>query len=138
MDDEQVIANPPANLPYLVGQQMIHDEGWRPTPPPPPESETFKLNPAKSGTDYDTCPNPDCSTETEITHRIGTGSSMYTCSCCHTSWAREDKRQHERNEEKGLGAYSKALRTQDAATNRTVFTPTRRYSANYEKVFGHK
>lgn len=123
-------------MPNRVKDYLIHDEGWKPDPVGD-SWDDWKLNPAKSGEDYDDCPNPSCgSRDVEPLYRIGLDSRTFSCPCCRTTWNREGKEASAHNEDIGLGDHPRG--TQAATTHRVTFTPTKRYSANYEKVFGHK
>lgn len=135
MDDEILVPNP---NPAAIKDALIHDAGWKPDPIPDPETD-WKLNPAKEGLDYDDCPRPECGNrDVDPLYRIGNTSTTFQCSCCGVAWNRESAEGHERNVNAGKGAFSKGRQMQSAAANRTVFTPSRLYTSNYERVFGHK
>ena len=138
---------PSAPISAAAADYAIHDLGLRHTPTTFEKGEKdWSLNPAKEGTDYDDCPNPSCGQrDVPLAYKSGGKTirygeehrdwSMFTCPCCRTTWDRTTKQGQARNETRNV--HTRRL-TGAAATGRFVSVPSRRFSANYERAFGHR
>jgi|SRR5689334_16200106 len=134
MADDLVLPAPSPAALQEIAQRSVPTEVPRQIDP----KDDWKLNPNKSGEDYDDCPRPTCGTrDVEPLYRKGEEVTVFCCPDCRATWKRDGEAAYEQNVAKGLGAFSEGKRTQAAAANRTYSMPSRRFRDQYERIFGH-
>lgn len=98
----------------------------------------WKVRTASDGSGSDCCPN--CGTNVEAAHTLGEPEHPYGWLYSHGQEDGGCGAQWNRTTSIGMkraDTYNPKWPTSDVAVGRVISAPSRRYSANYEKVFGH-